>query len=257
MFDGVTFDACSDPTATFDAAGNAYVGGVMFEINLVDSAVVVAKSNAGIGGAFYHTPAAIPFQEYNDLPLGVVTTDGTPNAFNDKEFIVADSHPHSIKQNTVYATWTRFLFTGVGVGVDSPIYFSQSTDGGATWSTGIEISGASASACTSGSAETSINACDQDQGSHPIVGHDGTVYVAFGNGNTPLIGINQHMIVSCAPAYDCSIPSSWSAPVKITDDYGTQPGGPVAFDRLSRRQPVPATKRLPAGRLRGRLPVSG
>jgi len=78
---GVTFDACSDPTATFDAAGNAYVGGILFEINLVDTAIVVAKSNAGIGGAFYHTPAPVPFQEYRDLPLGVVTSDNDPNVF--------------------------------------------------------------------------------------------------------------------------------------------------------------------------------
>ena len=142
--DGVTFDACSDPTATFDAAGNAYVGGILFEINLVDTAIVVAKSNAGIGGAFYHTPAPGPFQEYQDLPLGVVTTDNDPNVSNDKEFIVALLNRVAPNRTTVYATWTRFAVTGVAVGVNSPIYFSQSTDGGATWSTGIEISGANA-----------------------------------------------------------------------------------------------------------------
>ncbi|MHB8478711.1 MAG: sialidase family protein [Steroidobacteraceae bacterium] len=227
--DGVTFDACSDPTATFDAAGNAYVGGVLFEIFLADSAFVVAKSNAGIGGAFYHTPAPLSFQEYRDNPLGVVANDNDPNIFNDKEFIVADSQPRSIKQNNVYATWTRFDFaTHAGVGGHSPIAFSQSTDGGATWSPGIEISGANAAACTVGSGEANVNACDQDQGSHPIVGPDGTVYVAFGNGNTPTVGVNQHMVVSCAPANDCSKSASWTAPVKITDDFGTQPYGPVA-----------------------------
>jgi hypothetical protein len=227
--DGVTFDACSDPTATFDAEGNAYVGGVLFEINYADSAFVVAKSNAGIGGAFYHTPAPLSFQEYRDLPLGVVANDNDPSIFNDKEFIVADSQPRSIKQNNVYATWTRFNgATGAGVGGHSPIYFSQSTDGGATWSLGIEISGANAAACTVGSGEANPSACDQDQGSHPIVGRDGTVYVAFGNGNTPLLGVNQHMVVSCAPANNCTLPASWTAPVKITDDFGTQPYGPVA-----------------------------
>ena len=101
--------------------------------------------------------------------------------------------------------------TGVGVGGNSPIYFSQSTDGGATWSTGIEISGANAAACTASSGEANANACDQDQGSHPIVGPNGTVYVAFGNGNTPAVGVNQHMIVSCAPANDCSKSASWTA----------------------------------------------
>src|SRR5579864_9471479 len=128
--DGVTFDACSDPTATFDANGNAYVGGVVFEINLADSGVLVEKSNAPIGGAFYHSPQPGPFQLYVDNPPGVVTNDNSPNVADDKEFIVADNNPSSPHANNVYATWTRFTATGVGVGGDSPIYFSQSTDGG-------------------------------------------------------------------------------------------------------------------------------
>jgi hypothetical protein len=223
--DRVTFDACSDPTATFDAAGNAYVGGVLFEINFADSGFLVEKSNAPIGGAFYHSPKPGTFQLYVDNPPGVVANDNDPNIFNDKEFIVADSHPLSPHANNVYATWTRFNgATGAGVGGNSPIYFSQSTDGGFTWSPGIEISGANATACTVSSGETNANACDQDQGSHPVVGSDGTIYVAFGNGNTPLPGVNQHLIVSCSA--NCGSASSWSAPVKVSDDFGTQPVGP-------------------------------
>jgi hypothetical protein len=109
---------------------------------------------------------------------------------------------------------------------DSPIFFSQSTDGGATWSPGIEISGASSALCTVGSGETNPNACDQDQGSHPVVGKDGALYVAFGNGNTPGVGINQHLVVSCPANKDCSKQANWTAPVKIGDDIGTQPVGP-------------------------------
>jgi hypothetical protein len=223
--DGVTFDACSDPTATFDASGNAYVGGVVFEINLADSGFLVEKSNAPIGGAFYHSPKSGPFQLYLDNPPGVVANDNDPNIFNDKEFIVADNHTSSPNANNVYATWTRFnAATGAGLGGNSPIYFSQSTDGGFTWSKGIEISGANATDCTIFSGETNANACDQDQGSHPVVGSDGTVYVAFGNGNTPINGVNQHLIVSCSA--NCNMASSWTAPVKISDDFGTQPLGP-------------------------------
>lgn len=221
--DGVTFDACSDPTATFDLGGNAYVGGVLFEIFYADSAFLVAKSNAGIGGAFYHTPFPLSFQTYRDTPLGVVANDNDPNIFNDKEFIVADAGSGSPKANNVYATWTRFASTGVGVGADSPIYFSQSTDGGAHWSKGIEISGVNSTYCTVGSGEANANACDQDQGSHPVVGPDGTIYVAFFNGNTPVVGVNQHMIVKCPANADCSNPTSWSAPVHIVDDIGVQP----------------------------------
>ncbi len=225
--DGHTADACSDPTATFDSAGNAYIAGVLFDINSAASAFVVAKSNAGIGGAFYHSPKNQPFQTYLDTPLGVVASDNNANIFNDKEFIVADASSTSPKKNNVYATWTRFnAATGAGVKANSPIYFSQSTDGGATWSKGIEISGANAAACTAFSGESNVNACDQDQGSHPIVGRDGTLYVAFGNGNTPTNGVNQHMVVTCPALRDCTVAANWTAPVKITDDFGTQPVGP-------------------------------
>lgn len=236
---GHTADACSDPTATFDAAGNAYVGGVLFDVASPASAFVVAKSNAGIGGAFYHTPAALSFQAYRNTPLGVVANDNNPDIFHDKEFIVADSNPASPKANNVYATWTRFATTGIGVGGNSPIYFSQSTNGGATWSPGIEISGASPTLCTIFSGSANPNACDQDQGSHPIVGPDGTLYVAFGNGNTPNLGENQVLFVSCPASADCSNPASWTAPTKVGDLIGIHPFGPSAAGCPAGRQCLP------------------
>jgi hypothetical protein len=228
MADGHTADACSDPTATFDSKGNVYVAGVLFDVGSAASAFVVAKSNADVGGTYYHTPASGPWQEYSDTPLGVVASDNDPNIFNDKEFIVADSSPRSPKADNVYATWTRFDTSDCGgnTACHSPIYFSQSTDGGATWSPGIEISGSSAAVCGVFSGETDPNACDQDQGSDPIVGSDGTIYVAFGNGNTPTLGLNQHLMVKCPASADCSNPASWTAPSKIGDDFGTQPIGP-------------------------------
>jgi hypothetical protein len=216
--DGHTADACSDPTATFDAEGNVYVAGILFDVASPASAFVVAKSNAPHGGSFYHSPVPGPFQEYLDLPLGVVASDNNPSIFHDKEFLVADASKGSPKVNNVYGTWTRFTDT------NSPIYFSQSTDGGATWSPGIEISGNNPAICTAFSGVP--GACDQDQGSHPIVGPDGTIYVAFGNGNTPLPGINQVLFVKCPAAADCSDKASWSQPVKINDLIDNHPTGP-------------------------------
>jgi hypothetical protein len=225
--DSVTFDACSDPTATFDSQGNAYIGGVLFEIAYADSAFVVMKSNAGIGGAFYHTPSPLSFQTYRDSPVGVVANDNDPNIFHDKEFIVADASATSPKRDYVYATWTRFDTTDctTNLACHSPIYFSQSSNGGATWSPGIEISGVNAAICTDFSGEADPNACDQDQGSHPIVGKDGTIYVAFGNGNTPNVGVNQHLIVSCPASADCTVATNWTVPSKMSDDIGKQPTG--------------------------------
>jgi hypothetical protein len=218
MADGHTSDACSDPTATFDSQGNVYVGGVLFDVGSPASAFVVAKSNAPHGGSFYHSTAPGPFQEYLDVPLGVVASDNDPNIFHDKEFIVADATASSPKADNVYGTWTRFSAT------NSPIYFSQSTDGGATWSPGVEISGNNPAICTDFSQVP--GACDQDQGSHPIVGPDGTIYVAFGNGNTPNPGENQVLFVKCPAANDCSQSASWSQPVKINDLIDNHPTGP-------------------------------
>jgi hypothetical protein len=175
---------------------------------------------------FYHSPEPGPFQEYSTDPLGVVASDNDPNIFHDKEFIVADANPGSPKVNNVYATWTRFAVTGEGVGSNSPIYFSQSTDGGATWSRGIEISGANRLLCTDFSGSKNRFACDQDQGSHPVVGPDGTIYVAFGNGNTPELGINQVLFVSCPGTKDCTKPRNWTKPAKVGDLIGIHPFGP-------------------------------
>ena len=182
------------------------------------------KSNAGIGGAFYHTPSPLSFQTSRTSPLGVIASDNNPNVAHDKELIIADANASSPKVNNVYMTWTRFAATGVGVGGDSPIYFSQSSNGGTTWSAGIEISGANAAICTVFQGEAKAGACDQDQGSDPFVGPDGTIYVSFNNGNTPTI-VNSQLLVKCPSFLDCSLTTSWSTPVKIADDVSAQPFG--------------------------------
>ena len=243
LLDGHTADSCADPTATFDADGNAYIAGLLFDMNSAASAIVVAKANAGIGGAFYHTPdATLPFQTFRPGPLGVVANDNNINIFHDKEFIVADANPDSPKRNHVYVTWTRFnAATGAGIGENNPIFFSQSTDGGATWSPGLAISGANAAVCTAFSGSANPNACDQDQGSHPIVGPDGTLYVAFANFNTPApgAGLRQTLFVSCPAPADCRQSASWTAPVKIADLFGTHPFGTSAEGCASDRRCLP------------------
>ena len=213
LLDGHVADAGSDPAITFDADGNAYFTCIIFDAVAAANAIVVAKSNKEFGGSFFHSPANIAFQTYRTLPLGVVATDTDPTVANDKEFINADRNPGSPKKNNVYVTWTRFS------GGHSPIYFSQSTDGGATWSPGVEIDGSNLAICTSPVA----GPCNDNQGSWPEVGPDGTLYVFFGNTNTPGVGINQIVMVKCPGSADCLTVANWTSPVKVADLIGTHP----------------------------------
>src|SRR5439155_2591881 len=212
LLDNHTSDACSDPTVAFDSQGNAYVAGVIFDVNSAASSIVVAKSNAGLNGSFYHSPDPTGgLQEYRDTPLGVVSADASSAASNDKEFIAADAHASSPKHDNVYMTWT--LFTGG----HSPIYFSQSTNGGATWSSRIAISGSSVPLCG--------GPCNNDQGSQATVGAGGAVFVTFGNSNTGTAN-GQTLFVKCGATVDCSNPANWTAPVKVGDLVTGLPTGP-------------------------------
>ena len=220
-------DFCSDPTVAFDSQGNAFAAGLELSIDGLASAIVVGRSDAGLGGSFYHDPdQADPFHQYKDTPMGVINAqfDEAGCTTNDKELMAADSSLSSPKADTLYMTWSLFDFcTGEGVGAHSPIDFSQSTDGGLTWSPAMEISGSNTAFCVAFSGESDPHACDQDQGSQPYVGKDGTLYVVFSNGNTTTAGINQKMMVKCPATADCSLPASWQGPYKVADTFDTQP----------------------------------
>ena len=79
-----------------------------------------------------------------------------PNSTNgfDKQWIAADS-----SNGNVYVTWTLFTTTG------STIFFSRSTNNGATWSAPLQISGSWENGLVSGS--------------RPAVGPNGEVYVVY------------------------------------------------------------------------------
>jgi hypothetical protein len=240
---GDTADACSDPAGTFDHLGNAYVTGVFFEVADVESSIWVAKSNWPNGGAFYHTPVPGTFQEYTTTGMGTPASDNNANIFHDKELMVADSRSTSPKKGRVYVTWTRFETVPPPLGGISPIVFSQSTDGGATWSPAAVISGTNATFCTDFS--LTPGACDQDQGSHPVVGPDGTIYVIFGNGNTPNPGFNQVLFVRCPATKNCASSADWEGPFRISDLVGTHPFGPAAAGCPGRQCLPPNGYRVP------------
>jgi hypothetical protein len=230
--DGHKFDHASDPALAMDSRANTYFTCVVFDDLAAPSGIVVAKSNAAFGGAFFHSPFPNPNpgpQRFVDLPLGVVANDNSPLVFNDKGFIFADANPASPKRDNVYVTWTRFRMNAAGAYLESPIFVSQSTNGGATWSPGVEISGASNACILGNSFDPAIpaNECNFDQGSWMVIGPDGTLYVFFNNANTPHLPAQQ-MMVKCPAAVNCSNSANWTPPVKIADDFDTQPFGPNA-----------------------------
>jgi len=139
--------------------------------------------------------------------------------------------PCTPKRDNVYMTWTRFTADN-----HSPIYFSQSTDGGDHWSTPVEISGSNAAICTF---PAPGGPCNDDQGSDPVVGPDGTIYVAFANGNVPGAGIEQVLFVKCPASANCSSSASWTAPTKVGDMISTHPVGDPSQNGCPNRQCLP------------------
>ena len=91
--------------------------------------------------------------------------------------------------------------------------FARSTDGGATFSPGVEISGTS-DACVLGNLfdpTEAANECNFDQGSWPVAGPDGTLYVFFNNNNTP----TEITVKVYVPVRDVS----WSSWFSVTGGY--------------------------------------
>ncbi len=228
LADGHTADAASDPALAFDSQSNAYFTCILFDVTSPANAIVVVKSDAEFGGTFFHSPAPVAFQHFRTNPPGVVVNETNPNIFHDKEFLAADTTPTSPKRDNVYVTWTRFRSECGPTGDDyceSPIFFSQSANGGATWSAPLEISGRSSAFCVDGNffdSNLAPEKCNFDQGSWPLVGPDGTLYVFFNNENTPSVA-HQQMMVKCLETADCSMAGNWTAPVRVADDFATQP----------------------------------
>ena len=241
LLSGNAADACVDPTVTWDSKGNAYTAATVLEVgsNSKATSLVVSKSNAGIGGAFFHSPDPTGgFQEYRALPLGVVWEANDPNVALDKPSIVVDTSDSSPRRDYVYVTWTLYgpeqesSDRGPeGIRAVSPIYFSQSTDGGATWSLGIEINGTNTAICTG-------LECFNDQGSSPVVGSDGTIYVTFANRDAPDL-VQQIIVVKCVPTADCTRFTEWTPPARVSTIFGHHPTGPSSAGCPLGRQCLP------------------
>jgi hypothetical protein len=209
---GGIYDAGGDPSVAFDSQGNVYYAGLGFNRTSPPNTVAVNKGTFdGSGNLTWGPPTFI-------------NPTTSPSTLNDKEWIAVDSHVGSPFEDRIYVSWTRFLFSaGTGAYVQSPIFFAYSTDGGATFSTPTNISG---------------NVL-YDQGSRPIVGYDGNVYVIF-EGSTRLATLNSQWIVKSA---DGGL--TWSKPTKIAGVQDVIPPANTAY----RDDSFPAGAAAPNGDL--------
>ena len=153
-------DSAGDPAITFSPDGVAYYANIVFSRDTAASGIVVSVSVDG--GRTWSPPNMVSFNDAG-------------NFFNDKEWIAAGS------DGTVVVTWTRFNSGPQGAGyLASPIVGAISKDYGHTWNRQtFPVSDA---------------AHPFNQGSQPVFGSDGTLYVVY-EGATPSTGYSTDVMV--------------------------------------------------------------
>src|SRR2546422_1093116 len=180
---GGPYDAGGDPALSFDSSGHVYYAGLGFNRPSAPNTVAVNRGTFDASGKLSWSQPTF------------INQTTSPSTLNDKEWIAADTHATSRFRDRVYVTWTRYIFSaGKGNYVQSPIFFASSSDGGATFSAPTNIS----------------SNVLYDQGSRPVVGPDGTVYVFF-EGSTRFAQLNSTYVVKSTDGG-----ASWSAPIGVS-----------------------------------------
>lgn len=209
---GGQYDAGGDPALAFDSRGTVYYAGLGFDRTAPPNTVAV---NGGTFDGTGHLSWSAPT---------FINPTTSPSTLNDKEWIAADANPSSPFRDRVYVSWTRFIFNAHdGRYVQSPISFVYSTDGGRTFSAPRLISG---------------NVL-YDQGSRPVVGPDGSLYVFF-EGATRLATLDSTYVVKST---DGGV--TWGKPVAISALVDSLPLAHTAF----RVNSYPAAAAAPNGDL--------
>src|SRR6266702_3301475 len=149
---GGIYDAGGDSNVFFDNHGNVYFTGLGFDRTQAPNTVTLSKGTFDKKGNLHWGPPTF---------IGQTTS---PSTLNDKPWSTIDNNPASPFYGRIYVSWTRFIFNpSNGAYKQSPIIFAYSTDGGKTFSTPQLIAG---------------NVL-YSQGSHVMLGPDGTVYVLW------------------------------------------------------------------------------
>ncbi len=196
----------SDPVTVFDVKhGTVIHSSLNFKFDGSDGDLVVSLSRNG--GLHWGEPVVVSDGQGAD--------NAPTQLFNDKEWMVTDNNPRSPFYGRTYLTWSLFV-SHHGNYASSAIYESHSDNGGYSWSPRQEISGFDRT-CTyqeSGRA----NQCDENQFSVPTVKSDGSVYVAFQNGQHEAAWEpgeqfeDQYMVVRSHDGF-----RTFSSPVHVVD----------------------------------------
>ncbi len=157
-FSGVPFLDVFDPTVCIDDSAHVFVGHIATDNNWAGgpaSGLYVHKSVDG--GMTFIAPVQV---DADNAPSG----SPDPNyRFNDRDQIVADKYSMSPYYKNIYIAWIKDRGWNMPLPYGD-IYFSYSTDGGASFS-----------------ASQQINSVAHNMGNMPVpdVAKDGTVYVAW------------------------------------------------------------------------------
>ena len=209
---GGQYDAGGDPALAFNSRGEVFYAGLGFDRTAPPNTVAVNKGTFDGSGHLSWGPPTF------------INQTTSPAILNDKEWIAADWHVASPYRDRVYVSWTRYIFNAHnGNFVQAPIFFAYSTDGGKTFS----------------EPENIASNVLYDQGSRPIVGYDGTVYVIF-EGSTRLATLDSTYIVKST---DGGV--SFGKPVKVADLQDVIPLANAVF----RNDSFPAGAAAPNGDL--------
>ena len=147
-------DSAGDPAIAFGPHNSVYYANIVFSRLNLGTGIVVSASHDG--GLTWGEPSIVQLDGVDPSGNGTNT-----DVFNDKDWIGVDQH-----SGAVYVSWTRFDASA------SPIVVSKSVNGGSSWNARRPVSPTVASFAPGGITPF-------DQGSFPVVGSDGSLFIAY------------------------------------------------------------------------------
>lgn len=197
LWSNMPYQATGDPAVAFDASGHAYYATLGFKFvgpgNAQSPDVIV--SNSADGGKSWSTSRIAQGS-------GVFTSVGD---ILDKEYVAAWGTGNAI------VTYGDFRQTIKGRTISARIFASVTHDGGAKWSTPVEISGG----------------LNQAFVSTPVVSADGRVFVSFLNTTDLTTGRDDYEVVEVNPATGARI----AGPFKVATTIDGSTDYPIALGR--------------------------